>query len=130
MGFEELVRLNTEVCALQKEMHSTMLRSSLLLPAAGPEMKSRIFGVATEYLLETATDLPLASPPPSGHWKVGQLFPWLPVEDAFQVALCDVRTAAVRLAALIDVKALASMLTEQLLPLILVARPVEEEESL
>jgi len=126
-AFEDLKRLDAEVQGLQREMHEVLLRSPLLLRGlAGPDLRSRIFGVVGEVLQEIGTQAATAT------LHSGTPFEPLCFLDAGveSSSLCDVRLGAVRLAALIDVEALQKVLTDQFLPVLLAARPASERESL
>lgn len=126
-ALEEIVRLDSEVRGLQRELHDVLLRSPLLLRGlVGGALRVRLFGVLGEVLhqerqratmeLDGFVLLPFVATSASpGH---------------LEAALGDARLATLRLAAVVDLQALGLVLREQLLPAALAARPPAEAESL
>jgi len=126
-AFEDIKRLDAEVRGLQRQVHDVLLKSPLLLRGlAGAELRTRLFGVVGEILLEEGERA--AAAPSAARFEP---LPFLAADGGHvETALCDVRLGALRLAALIDTEALGAVLTEQFLPLLLEARPTSEAATL
>jgi len=132
LSHEELGRLDGEVRALRQRLHRVLSQSPLLLPSVAPTQRRRVLSVVAELLEEAASKLAAGTTPALSTSELGilarrgQLFPWLQLGrggDTAAPAMCDVRSGALRLAALVDADALASMLTEEFLPTLLAMRP-------
>lgn len=139
--FDEMVKSNAEVLSLQRELLMELARCPPLLPAASAAQRRRVFGVVGEILREAIADLRHAAAGASLGAPLGapfgatatlrDLLPWLPRDGSSgNVAIFDVRAGVLRLAALLDIETLASVLRDEFLPLLLAARPSAEEESL
>lgn len=125
-SFRELTQLNTEVCALQREMHELLARCPLFVSSVPSQQKARLFGVLVEYLHEAVTALSNLGP---GSTTSAHLS-WLIVCTVGEVAISDIRSGALCLAAILDIEAVASLLTEQALPALLTACPVAETKAI
>jgi hypothetical protein len=125
--FEEMSRLNGEVCASQRDLLLALARCPALLPTGSSSQRCRIFSVVGEFLQEAATEL-RGTPDAEA---VQHILSWLPRGTlAETTALSDVRTGILRVAALLDVDTLESVLSEQFLPVLLAACPESSETSL
>jgi len=138
--YEEMARLSREVHGLQGELRGALALCPLLLPAATAGQRARVFAAVGEILHEALGDLraaalagsasPLEGLSPAAALLAAQeLLPWLSAAGGQEAVMCDARIGALRLAALLDVQALASVLTEQFLPSLLAVRPSAEEEA-
>eukprot|EP00927_Polykrikos_kofoidii_P053637 TRINITY_DN48228_c0_g1_i1.p1 TRINITY_DN48228_c0_g1~~TRINITY_DN48228_c0_g1_i1.p1 ORF type:complete len:1434 (+),score=233.49 TRINITY_DN48228_c0_g1_i1:86-4303(+) len=116
-AFVELSRLNSEASALQRRWHDALRRCPLLLPQCRAVERARVFGAAAEMLHETARDLVSRGPT-----ALPDLAAWLSALGACtsgggpEIALCDVRTACLRLAAVVDVNATVALIEDHFLP--------------
>lgn len=129
--FEELSRLNDDVRALQTNLLDALIRCPPLLPSASTEQSLHIFEVIGEYLSEAINDLRHISDSMDLCTELPELLPWLPLNNPFEgSALADSRSGILRLGALLDIEALASMLLDQFFPLLLEAQPAASESRL
>jgi len=126
-SFEDLLQLNQTVCGLQQELHQVLLQNPLLLPEVSAAEKLRVFENVAEGLQEATIDIERAGKSCLLTTEsIGELLPWLPTGRTCEVALCDSRLGALYFAAILDMHALESMLTEQFLPLLLTKLPTAE----
>lgn len=114
--FAEVVKLNEEVCALQREMHQTLVRTTLLIPSVSLNQKAVVFSFVSEVMRQAALDLQELSGVDTA--AVSEVVPWLPGQNCRERAVHDVRTGALKLAALIDFQTLFDLLMEGALPML------------
>lgn len=124
-SFEEMAQSNKELLRLQHEVHEALARSPLLLPPVPLAQRERIFGLAAAVLAEAAADL-IASGTPERSAEA--LLPWLCPGEC-EAAICDVRAGALRLAALLDMKAVESLLSDAFTSALLI-KDAEADEAL
>mmetsp|Transcript_88241 Transcript_88241/g.138313 ORF Transcript_88241/g.138313 Transcript_88241/m.138313 type:complete len:350 (-) Transcript_88241:63-1112(-) len=129
--FEELSRLNSEVLVLQSEFLQSLIRCPPLLPSASYAQREHVFDAIGEYLLEAAIDFEHIADSIEWSTELPKMLPWLPSDKSWdQSALSDTRSGILRLGALLDMEALASLLLDEFLPMLLKAQPSASESHL
>eukprot|EP00931_Biecheleriopsis_adriatica_P026649 TRINITY_DN16192_c0_g1_i1.p1 TRINITY_DN16192_c0_g1~~TRINITY_DN16192_c0_g1_i1.p1 ORF type:complete len:1107 (+),score=261.98 TRINITY_DN16192_c0_g1_i1:41-3361(+) len=114
---EELVKLNQEALKLQQQVQAALLASPLLLPRTRARQRHRVFAVMSEVLLDVVREIGQSDSVASCELLPETL---LGCTDS---ALCDSRAGAIRLAALMDLDMLTSILQGPFLSLLVAAVP-------
>jgi len=120
-AFQDLLKLNVEACKLQRQLHQTLLRTPMLVPAASKQQRARVFEVVAEFLHCSVTMLRNTS------MDTFEVLVWLPGQGKQRSALRSVGTGTLQLAALIDLKGVKAVLHDEFLPALVQARSAEND---
>jgi len=102
-----------------------LCRGPLFLPKITGRVKLRVFAIVAEFLHEAVVDFQRAAVT-QGTSSI--LLPsWFQIQSYHGFAMCEPCLGALRLAALLDVEALASVLMEQFLPPLIDVYPTHED---
>lgn len=117
---KEILDLNKETLRLQGQLHSLLLASPLLIPKVSRSQRQRVFKVASEVLLEVGNQV----------INEGLDFNQIPemLCGSLDVALLDCRTGVIRLAAIIDLETVLSIIKEPFLEMLNAAMPGRQSD--
>ncbi|CAE8731035.1 unnamed protein product [Polarella glacialis] len=117
-SFEELIAMNKEALRLQRQFHNVLLASPLLLPRACRRSRARVFAVVAEILLEVAREVSSCG----GGQAACDCLPEM-LSGSGEVAVCDSRAGVIRLAAILDLQMMTTVLKGQFLSILVEAQP-------